>query len=80
MTKSDPLVVEAAINEMCSQPEMRYTLEVRHESPTGRAHGKGVRILLEGHDISHLVTDMTWQSSTTDAVRVTFEMVGLRPV
>ena len=32
--------MEAAINEMCSQPDLRYGIEIRHENDTGRAHGK----------------------------------------
>jgi hypothetical protein len=79
--KSDPLVIEATINALTGSDEKKYTIELRHSaSPGSRATGRGMTILLEGHDISHLVTSFTLDSSVDDATRITFEMVGLRPV
>ena len=80
MTRSDPLVLEAAINEMCGDEDLRNTIDIRHDGPPGnKAHGRGTRIILEGHDISHLVTEFTFHSTSVDATRVELSLVGLRP-
>ena len=81
MTKSDPLILESTINALTGSDDLKYTIEIRHSGAVNtRAHGKGMRILLEGHDISHLVTDFSFNASNSDAVRVTIDMVGLRSI
>lgn len=80
MTKNDPLILEAAINEMTQDVELRNSIDIRSTTDAGhKSHGKGTRIILEGHDISHLVTDFSFHSSSVDAIRVELSLVGLRP-
>jgi hypothetical protein len=60
-------------------PQLEYTLQLRTTVPEGsRAHGKGTTVVLEGHDITHLVSDIKLASNPTDATRLTIELVGVR--
>ena len=60
-------------------PELEYTLQVRSTAPRGsRAHGKGTTVILEGHDITHMVTEISVRSEVSDATRVVIELVGVR--
>lgn len=45
---------------------------------SGNAHGKTITVVLEGHDISHLVTDINVVASATDAIRVELHLVKVR--
>jgi hypothetical protein len=62
-------------------PELRNTLQVRGNADLGaKLLGKGTTILLEGHDISHMVTRLDYASDVNDATRVTIQLVGLRMI
>ena len=41
----------------------------------GGMHGKNAKLLIEGHDISHMVTNMEVTSDPTDIVRIRLELV-----
>jgi hypothetical protein len=70
---------EYLIDQMCGSDELKHTIRVYNDTTgPGKVHGKSTRIILEGHDISHLCTDIQYESNVQDVTRVELRMVGLR--
>ena len=67
------------IDQMCGSDDLKNTIRVYNDARgSGKVHGKSTRIILEGHDITHLCTDIEFESRVDDTTRVLISLIGLR--
>lgn len=78
---SDDIATEYIIAELTGSDELRNTIKIRSDAGgPSKVHGKATRIILEGHDISHMVSSMRMEHPTDSVSRLTIEFIGLRPI
>ena len=53
------------------------TMKVAGSGTCGGPHGDRMTVIVEGHDISHMVRSVDIHSDVSDAVSVTLELVNL---
>ena len=71
-TEADPIVVQTAIKEMTEQ--FHRKLSFGHSwGPTS----KGMSVIIEGHDISHLVRSVDINAPVGDVISVHLELINL---